>query len=105
MINDQSRFGGTAARSRLTHPWLQAAVAWPETADDLRKDDEVCGDQGRWRVDRGHRLDEIWHQFVRVEVGVCSSCPSHDFEVSGGDSGEDEEPHLIVDRLPKMDDW
>ena len=86
----------------LTHPWIQTTVAWAKTSNDLRKDDEVGGNQGRWGVDGGHRLDEIWHQFVRVEVRVCSSRPSYNFKVPGGDSGEEEEPHFIADRLPKM---
>ena len=87
----------TATLSRLTHPRPQAAVAWAETADDLRKDDEVGCDQRRWGVDGRYCLDEIRHQLVRVEVGVGPGGPSYDFQVSSRDGGEDEEPHLIAD--------
>jgi len=36
-------------------------------------------------------------------VGIGSSSPSGDFKVSGSHGGEKKIPHLVPDRLPKMD--
>ena len=87
---------------RRTHPWPQTTVAWAETANDLRKDDKVGGNQWCRTVDGGYVLDEIWHQFAGLEVGVGSGSPSDDFEVSSGHGGEKEIPHLVPDRLAKV---
>ena len=86
---------------RLTHPWPEATVARAKTTNDLREDDEVGGNQGSRGVDS--RLDEIWHQFSRLEVRVGSSSSSGHFEISSGHGGEEEIPHFVPDRLPKVD--
>lgn len=92
-------------RYRLTHLWPYTTVTRAKATNDLRKDDEVSGKQRCGGIDGRYGLDEIWHQLGRLEVGVCSSSPSRDFHVSGSHGSEEEIPHLVPDRLPKMNDW
>jgi len=38
-------------------------------------------------------------------MGVQAGCPSSDLEQSGSDGGVQQVPKLVVDRLPKVNDY